>query len=329
MKVLVVNPVEVRQLLLMNECIPIMEQALMNLGRGEGINPLRPVMFLPEKVGALGMMPAYLGEPPAMGAKIVSVMPKNYGTKYDSHQGVVLLFENEHGSLLAMVDASEITAIRTAAVSAVATRLLARPDASDLAIIGSGVQGASHLEAMLLARPIDRIRIWSKTGSNSHLFSEREGAKFTRHIEVMPSIEAAVDGADIICTTTMAPQPILKGDWLAPGVHINAVGSSIKSTRELDTAAVVKSRLFVDRRESTLNEAGDFLFPKAEGAINDDHIQGELGEILLGQIEGRKTVEEITLFKSLGLGVEDIASAFHIYEKAQQSGTGTWIDWSS
>lgn len=329
MKVLVVNPVEVRQLLLMNECIPIMEQALMNLGRGEGINPLRPVMFLPEKVGALGMMPAYLGEPPAMGAKIVSVMPKNYGTKYDSHQGVVLLFENEHGSLLAMVDASEITAIRTAAVSAVATRLLARSDASDLAIIGSGVQGASHLEAMLLARPIDRIRIWSKTGSNSQLFSEREGAKFTRHIEVMPSIEAAVDGADIICTTTMAPQPILKGDWLAPGVHINAVGSSIKSTRELDTAAVVKSRLFVDRRESTLNEAGDFLFPKAEGAINDDHIQGELGEILLGQIEGRKTVEEITLFKSLGLGVEDIASAFHIYEKAQQSGTGTWIDWSS
>ncbi len=329
MKVLVVNPAEVRQLLLMNECIPIMEQALMNLGRGEGINPLRPVMFLPEKVGALGMMPAYLGEPPAMGAKIVSVMPKNYGTKYDSHQGVVLLFENEHGSLLAMVDASEITAIRTAAVSAVATHLLARPDASDLAIIGSGVQGASHLEAMLLARPIDRIRIWSKTGSNSQLFSEREGAKFTRHIEVMPSIEAAVDGADIICTTTMAPQPILKGDWLAPGVHINAVGSSIKSTRELDTAAVVKSRLFVDRRESTLNEAGDFLFPKAEGAINDDHIQGELGEILLGQIEGRKTVEEITLFKSLGLGVEDIASAFHIYEKAQQSGTGTWIDWSS
>ena len=329
MKVLVVNPVEVRQLLLMNECIPIMEQALMNLGRGEGINPLRPVMFLPEKVGALGMMPAYLGEPPAMGAKIVSVMPKNYGTKYDSHQGVVLLFENEHGSLLAMVDASEITAIRTAAVSAVATHLLARPDASDLAIIGSGVQGASHLEAMLLARPIDRIRIWSKTGSNSQLFSEREGAKFTRHIEVMPSIEAAVDGADIICTTTMAPQPILKGDWLAPGVHINAVGSSIKSTRELDTAAVVKSRLFVDRRESTLNEAGDFLFPKAEGAINDDHIQGELGEILLGQIKGRKTVEEITLFKSLGLGVEDIASAFHIYEKAQQSGTGTWIDWSS
>ena len=329
MKVLVVNPAEVRQLLLMNECIPIMEQALMNLGRGEGINPLRPVMFLPEKVGALGMMPAYLGEPPAMGAKIVSVMPKNYGTKYDSHQGVVLLFENEHGSLLAMVDASEITAIRTAAVSAVATRLLARPDASDLAIVGSGVQGASHLEAMLLARPIDRIRIWSKTGSNSQLFSEREGAKFTRHIEVMPSIEAAVDGADIICTTTMAPQPILKGDWLAPGVHINAVGSSIKSTRELDTAAVVKSRLFVDRRESTLNEAGDFLFPKAEGAINDDHIQGELGEILLGQIEGRKTVEEITLFKSLGLGVEDIASAFHIYEKAQQTGTGTWIDWSS
>jgi len=329
MKVLVVNPVEVRQLLLMNECIPIMEQALMNLGRGEGINPLRPVMFLPEKVGALGMMPAYLGKPPAMGAKIVSVMPKNYGTKYDSHQGVVLLFENEHGGLLAMVDASEITAIRTAAVSAVATRLLARPDASDLAIIGSGVQGASHLEAMLLARPIDRIRIWSKTGSRSQLFSEREGAKFTRHIEVMPSIEAAVDGADIICTTTMAPQPILKGDWLAPGVHINAVGSSIKSTRELDTAAVVKSRLFVDRRESTLNEAGDFLFPKAEGAINDDHIQGELGEILLGQIEGRKTVEEITLFKSLGLGVEDIASAFHIYEKAQLSGTGTWIDWSS
>lgn len=327
MQVLIVNQSEVRRLLPMDECMAVMEQALMTLGRGDGLNPMRWAIMLPEKIGLIGMMPAFLAEPPAMGLKAVSVMPGNHGTKYDSHQGAVLLFEIEHGSLLAMMDASEITAIRTAAVSGVATRLLARKDAGDLAILGSGVQAVSHLEAMRQARTLRRVRVWSRTPESAARFAEREGVRYGIDILAMPTARAAVEGADIICTTTSAREPILQGEWLSPGTHINAAGSSIKSTRELDTNAVVRSRLYVDRKESTVNEAGDFLFPKKEGAVTDDHIQGEIGATLLKQVPGRRTPEEITLFKSLGLGVEDIAAAYHIYSKAVDQGAGTRVDW--
>ena len=262
-----------------------------------------------------------------MGLKAVTVMPGNHGTPYDAHQGAVLLFETEYGCLRAMMDASEITGIRTGAVSGVATRLLARDDADDVAILGSGVQASSHLAAMLVARTVRRVRVWSRNDDNANAFSERESSRHGIEIEVMPSSKEAVEGADIICTTPSAREPVLMGEWLSPGAHINAAGSSIKSTRELDTDAVVRSRLYVDRRESTLNEAGDFLFPKQEGAVTDDHIQGELGEILLHQVTGRQSSDEITLYKSLGLGVEDIASAHYIYEKAIEQDLGTWVDW--
>lgn len=326
MEVLIVNQSEVPHLLPMNECIEVMAEALMTLGRGDAILPLRPVLWLPDKVGALGMMPAYIGTPKAVGLKVVTVFPGNHGTEYDSHQGAVMLFEAEHGSLLAMMDASAITAIRTAAVSGVATRLLAREDASDLAILGSGVQARTHLEAMLHARPLRRVRVWSKTPEHVQAFAERESRRHGIRIEPMESAREAVEGADIICTTTSAREPVLRGDWIALGAHINAVGSSVAFTRELDTAAVARARLFVDRRESTLNEAGDFLMPKKEGAIGDDHIRGEIGEILLGQIGGRRSAEEITLFKSLGLAVEDLAAAHHIYRKARERGMGTTIE---
>ncbi len=328
MKVLIVNQSEVRQLMPMNACMDIMETALVTLGKGQGVNPLRWATFLPEEVGGLiGMMPAYLADPPSMGLKAVTVMPGNHGTPYDAHQGAVLLFETEYGCLRAMMDATEITGIRTGAVSGVATRLLARDDADDVAILGSGVQASSHLAAMLVARTARRVRVWSRSDDNANAFSERESSRHGIEIEVMPSAKEAVEGADIICTTTSAREPVLMGEWLSPGAHINAAGSSIKSTRELDTDAVVRSRLYVDRRESTLNEAGDFLFPKQEGAVTDDHIQGELGEILLHQVTGRQSSDEITLYKSLGLGVEDIASAHYIYEKAVEQDLGTWLDW--
>ncbi|MBI3761250.1 MAG: ornithine cyclodeaminase family protein, partial [Chloroflexi bacterium] len=283
MQVLIVNQSEVPQLLPMNECMEVMAEALKTLARGEAILPLRPVMWLPEKVGALGMMPSYLGNMKVMGLKVVTVFPGNHGTEYDSHQGAVMLFESEHGRLLAIIDASEITAIRTAAVTGVATKLLAREDASDLAILGSGVQARTHLEAMLLARKIRRVRVWSRSGDNARRFAEQESKQHGIKVEPRRGAKEAVTGADIICAVTSSKEPVLMGEWIAPGTHVNAVGSSVSFTRELDTAAVVKSRLFVDRRESTLNEAGDFLFPKKEGAIGDDHIQGEIGEILLGQ----------------------------------------------
>ncbi len=326
MKVLIINQTEATELLPMRECMDVTAEALKTLARGDAILPLRPVMWLPEKIGALGLMPAYLGDLRAFGLKVVSVFPGNHGTAYDSHQGAVLLFEAEHGQLLAVMDASAITAIRTAAVTGVATRTLARADAGDLALLGSGVQARTHLEAMLAVRPLRRIRVWSRDPEHARRFAEREAERHGVRVEPMTTAREAATGADLICTTTAAREPVLLGEWLAPGAHINAVGSSVPFTRELDTAAMAKSKLFVDRRESTLNEAGDFLFPKKEGAIGDDHIRGELGEILLGQVAGRQTPEEITLFKSLGLAVEDLAAAHHVYRKAVETGRGMSLE---
>lgn len=326
MKVLMINGREVRQLLPMDECMDVMADTLKTLAEGNAILPLRPVMWLPEKVGALGMMPSYLGSIGMMGLKVVSVFPGNHGTEYDSHIGAVMLYETKHGQLLAIVDASEITAIRTAAVSGVATRTLAKQTAGDLTIFGSGIQAKSHLAAMLVARDIRRVRVWSRNGEKAKAFAERESKRYDIVVEAIAEAEAAVDGADIICTTTSSPEPVLKGEWLKAGVHINAVGSSVAFTRELDTTAMVKAKLFVDRRESTLNEAGDFLFPKKEGAITDDHIKGEIGEVLLGRVKGRESDDEITVFKSLGLAVEDVASAHHIYTKALAQNMGTAVE---
>jgi ornithine cyclodeaminase len=325
MQILVISQSDVPALLPMNECIEVMTGALADLARGDAMMPLRGVMWLPGRVGALGTMPAYAAARGVMGLKVISVFPGNHGTEFDSHQGAVMLFETKNGRPLAIVDATSVTAIRTAAVSGVATRLLAREATGDLAILGSGTQARVHLEAMRLVRPIRRVRVWSLSPEHAAAFARREGERYGIGIETVRSAEAAVAGADIICTTTSSPEPVLQGAWIAPGAHINAVGSSVPFARELDTAAVVRSRLFVDRRESTVNEAGDFLFPKKEGAIGDDHIKGEIGELLIGAVPGRSSPDEITLFKSLGLAIEDVAAAHHIYSKALESGRGTPI----
>ncbi|MEZ4670192.1 MAG: ornithine cyclodeaminase family protein [Anaerolineae bacterium] len=243
MSVLMINQTEAHRLLPMNECMEVMAETLLAVAKGDTILPLRPVMWLPEKVGALGMMPSYVGSIGMMGLKVVSVFPGNHGTEYDSHQGAVMLFETQHGQLLAIVDASEITAVRTAAVSGVATRLLAREDATTLAILGSGIQAKSHLAAMLLARDIEHIRLWSRNPENAEKFARNEGRRHDVKIEVVPSAQAAVEGADVICTVTSAREPVLMGEWVKSGAHINAVGSSVAFTRELDTAAMVKAKL--------------------------------------------------------------------------------------
>jgi ornithine cyclodeaminase len=307
----------VAELLPMRECIDVMERVLSALARGEHVLPLRSLMRTPDGSGLLGLMPAFLGEPPCMGIKVISVFFDNDKVGLDSHQGAVLLFEPEHGRLVAMIDASSITAIRTAAVSGAATRALAREDAGDLALIGSGVQAVTHLEAMMCVRKLRRVRVFSR---DPRAFAERESKKHNLHIDVMGSARDAVEGADIICTTTSARAPVVNGDWLAPGAHINAVGACFPDTRELDTAAVVKSRLYVDRRESALHEAGDFLIPRKEGAIGDGHILGELGDVFLGKAPGRRGSDEITLFKSLGIAVEDLAAAHLVWKKAQAAG---------
>lgn len=326
MKVLIINHSQVRQLLPMKECIDVMAKALKSLALGNAEMPLRQAMWMPDRVGALGMMPAFMGDLKIMGVKIISVFPGNGDTEYESHQGAVMLFDTEYGQLLTIIDATEITTIRTAAVSALATDLLARKDAGNLAILGTGTQGREHLKAMQLVRKIRRIRVWDFYSDRARRFAERESKKYSVTVEAMEAPHAAVNGADIICTTSAATEPILFGESVMDGVHINAVGACTKIARELDTQAVTKSNLFVDLRESTINEAGDFILAKKEGAVNDDHIKGEIGDILTGNMKGRKTDNEITLFKSLGLAVEDIASAKYIYKRALEIGVGTSVE---
>ena len=327
MKILIINQTEVGQLLPYDEAIGAMRGAFTALAEGKTIQPLRPVLWLPEKVGALGMMPAYLEPIEAMGIKVVSVFPGNHGTEYDSHQGSVMLFETKHGRLLSLMDASEMTAIRTAAATAVATDLLAHPEATDLAILGSGTQARSHIAAMLEIRPtIERVKVWSRNGDHAAEFASKAAVKFGVPVSVADSVAECVKDTQIICTTTAAPEPILFSHMLDQGTHINAVGSSVPFAREIDSATMEQAALFVDRRESTINESGDFLMAKADGVIDEDSIEAEIGELLIGQHPGRSSYQEITLFKSLGLAIEDVAAAHHIYHKAVEKGVGTWVE---
>jgi ornithine cyclodeaminase len=310
----------------MGEGIDVMEAALASLARGEVLLPLRQITWLPDGRSALATMPAYAGHLGAVGVKVITVFPGNEGTDLDAHQGAVLLFEAEQGRPLLLCDATEVTAIRTAAVSGVATKHLARADAADLAILGSGTQARTHLEAMLAVRDLQRVRVWSRNEANARDFAGREAESRGLRIEVAPTAEDAVRGADLICTTTSAREPILRGEWLTPGAHVNAVGFSGPSGREVDTEAVARARLYVDRRESAVKEKGDVAIPIAEGAFGEEHIVGELGEVVIGKAPGRSSPEEITLFESAGLAVEDLASAHHLYERATEKGIGTKVE---
>jgi len=326
MDTLIVGADEVRTLLPMDECIPAMREALIALAKGEVILPQRQALRQPDKKGILGMMPSYLGgSHSALGIKVVTVFPGNHGTRFDSHQGAIQLFETEHGQLQAIIDAGSVTAIRTAAVSAVATDLLARKDARILAILGSGTQARMHLEAIPLVRKsIREVRIWSR--DYEHAKAMRNKGVSGLDIEAVENAQEAVKGAGIICTVTAATAPILKGVWISPGAHVNAIGASVPPFRELDSEAVVKSSFFVDRRQSAMEEAEDFRVPKSEGLISDEHIKGEIGEVLQGAAKGRTNEEEITIFKSAGLAIEDLVAAKHIYQKALSSKAGKWIN---
>ncbi|MCY0988769.1 ornithine cyclodeaminase family protein [Nannocystis sp. ILAH1] len=316
---------EIRQLLPMAECVEQMAEVLTALARDEATSPLRWGMRLAG--GAiLGMMPAALHSRRALGLKIVAVFPRNHGTPFDSHQGLVTLFDAETGAPRAILDATEVTAIRTAAVSAVATRALAREGADDLAILGAGTQAWTHVEAMLCVRPIRRVRVFSATQANREAFARQAEQRFAVEVRAVDSARAAVEGASIVCTTTSSREPVLLGEWLAPGTHVNAVGACVPAARELDARAVARARLYVDRCESALAESGDFLLARAEGTVGDAHILGELGELLCGECEGRRSAADITLFKSLGLGVEDVAVAHYLHGRALATGVGVQVE---
>ena len=302
MTVLVLAEHDVRELLPMQECIEAMDDVLRALARGELLQPLRPVLRAPDAGTLFGLMPAYRGgAAPAWSLKEIVIAPDNPSRGLDAHQGAVLLHDGATGELRALLNASPITEIRTAAVSAVATRALARPDARVVAVLGGGVQARSHAVAMRAVLPDAELRTWSRSGGGSP--------------------EAVLREADVVCTCTSAREPILRREWLKPGAHVNAVGSSVPTARELDEATVREATLVVDRRESAVNEAGDLLL----AGLGDDAIAAELGEVLVGEHPGRTGADELTVFKSLGLGVEDLAAAEVVVRKAREQGRGTEV----
>jgi ornithine cyclodeaminase/alanine dehydrogenase-like protein (mu-crystallin family) len=317
MSVRILDEHDVRRLLPMGECIDVMAEALASLARGEVHNPLRFVVRPPEQPSLLGLMPAHRGgDKPLYALKAVAIFPSNAALGLDLHQGFVALFDGETGATRAVMNAGAITAVRTAAVSGVATRLLARDDVRTLSILGSGIQARAHLDAMQAVREFERIVVWGRTPGRLADLDE---------VEEVGSAEEAVRVADVLVTATTSAEPILERGWLKDGVHINAVGSSIPTTRELDTATMADASLFVDRRESTVNEAGDFLFPQREGAIGPEHIRAESGELVLGQALGRRSPREITVFKSLGLAVEDLAAAEYVLARAEAENVGSVV----
>ncbi len=321
MTVLVLSEHDVRDLLDIASCIEVIDAALRDLADGKVHNPLRSVVRPPADT-LFGLMPAYRGgAAPAYGLKEIVIAPGNPERGLDAHQGSVLVHDGVTGELRAVLNGSAITAVRTAAVSAVATRALARRDVARVAIIGAGVQAAAHVEAMRAVAPEAAIVIHSRTPAHAAALAERAGAAVAR------SLAEACDGADVICTTTSSKAPVLTADLLAAGVHVNAVGSSVPSARELDGRAIAAAALFVDRRESTVNESGDYLGALADGLIGPDHIVAELGEVLTGRHPGRAGDDQITVFKSLGLAVEDLAAAQWCIERARTTGRGVEVPW--
>jgi len=305
---------EVAQRLTYEKCIPIVREAMIAFSKGETKQLLRSIIPLSE--GRLfGVMPGALGASAPFGAKLISVFQDNFAKGIQSHQGLVILFDPETGAPVCVVHAGEITAIRTAAASAVATDALGRKDARRLAILGYGEQAATHTRAIGKVRELESIVVWGRSRARAEAFAERMRTELGVPMTSAASVEEAVAKADIVCTVTAASEPILKSDWVQPGTHINVVGSGFAGPAEVDNNLVVRSRFIADSREGVLQQGAEFLRAKAAGLIGDGHIVGEIGQVLAGEIEGRRSAEEITVYKSLGHVVQDLASAWALYSE--------------
>jgi ornithine cyclodeaminase/alanine dehydrogenase-like protein (mu-crystallin family) len=303
---------EVARRLTYDRCIPIVREAMIAFSRGDTRQLLRSIIPLAEG-RLLGIMPGALGESAPFGAKLISVYPENFAKGKQSHQGLVILFDPDFGAPVAAIHAGEITAIRTAAASAVATDALARPDSGRLAILGYGEQAETHARALGRVRRLDAITVWGRSPDRAREFARRMGAELGLAVVAAASVEEAVAEVDIVCTVSHASEPILLGKWLRPGTHVNLVGSSRAGPVEVDNDLVVRARFVADSREGVLTQGAEFLRAKAAGLIGDDHIVAEIGQVLSGDIEGRRTAEEITVYKSLGHVVQDLATAWALY----------------
>ena len=313
---------DARVVLRMPDLIDAMEAALARFSSHEVTQPVRTVIEVGLQKAFVGVMPAFINEPPMLGTKVVSVFGSNTAVGLPTHLATIVLLDSMTGELLAIIDGRYITEARTAAVSAVSVKHLARNESTRLAIIGSGVQARSHLEAIALVRPLREVKVWSRSADNRNAFAREMRPRTTASIEVAASARDAVDGADLIVLATASREPVVESRWIADGAHVCAVGACRPDQREMDSGLVARGRVFVDSRAGALAEAGDILLPMKEGAIDEDHLAGELGEVVLGTIVGRTSPDEITIFKSLGMAVEDVAAAHLAYVKAAERGLG-------
>jgi alanine dehydrogenase len=313
---------DVRTVLSMGDLIGAMEAALVRFSSRQVVQPLRTVIEVGLQKAFFGVMPAFIQDPPALGTKVVSVFSSNTAVGLPTHLATIVLLDSMTGELLSIVDGRFITEARTAAVSALSVKLLARSDASKLAIIGSGVQARSHLEAIGLVRDLAAVRVWSPNADNRAAFAREMQPRTSAPLMATSSAQNAIDGADLVVLATASRDPVVRNEWIAAGAHVCAVGACRPDQREMDTALVSRSRLFVDSRTGALAEAGDIVLPIAEGAFGETHIAGELGEVASGAVPGRTSPAEVTVFKSLGMAVEDIAAAHLAYVKAAERGLG-------
>ncbi|MBV9882866.1 MAG: ornithine cyclodeaminase family protein [Sphingomonadaceae bacterium] len=303
-----VSAEEVARLLPYEECIPLMRDAMIALSKGRTRQLLRAILDLPEG-RAFGSMPGAMLDDGVFGAKLVSVYPENFAKGISSHQGVVALFDGATGAPTAMLDAAEITAIRTAAASAAATDALARPDARSLAVLGYGEQGERHVAAIRCIRNIQRLTVWGRDPAKAEAFAAAHGAA------ACATVAEAVTEADIVCTVSASPEPILLSEWVADGTHINAVGSSRAGPVEIDNELVARARFFADHEEGVRAQGAEYLNALAAGAIGPEHLLGEIGEVFAGTLQGRVSEGDVTIYKSLGSIVQDLASGRHIVAK--------------
>ena len=314
MSLLVLSRADVAAHLSYEACIPLMRDAMTALSQGRTKQLLRQIIDL-DGGRAFGVMPGASAE--NFGAKLISVFPAADGAP--SHRGVVALFDPETGVPAAIVDGSELTGIRTAAASAAATEALARSDARRLAILGTGEQALRHIEAIRAARALDSVTIWGRARDKAEALAERTGAN------VAATPREAAEQADIICTVTASPEPVLLGRWVAPGTHVNLVGSSRAGPIEVDSDLVRRARFFADHEEGVRRQGAEFLKALEEGAVNEDHLLGEIGDVFAGTLPGRTARDDVTVYKSLGSIVQDLAAGWYLVRRARADGWGAHV----
>lgn len=317
------NESQVQSLLPMGDLVSAMETAIARFSAGEVLQPVRSVLMVGPTKAYFGLMPAYIPEPASLGAKLVTVYSSNAAKQLPSHLATIILLDPETGALLALMDGRYITEARTAAVSAVSTRKLAKADASTLAIIGSGVQARSHLEAYAQVKTLRDVRIWSPKQSSRDQFVTDMRPHVSMPLRATATAEEAVRGADLIVLVTSSPTPVIDDAWVSPGAHVVSVGACRPDQREMPPALVARARLYVDSRAAALVESGDVVQGIKDGLFGPDHVRGELGEVVLGRVGGRSDDQQITIFKSLGMAVEDVVAADLVYRRAVDTGTGT------